>query len=222
MKKKYKLLAGGILLILILASSYFLGFYSGKKSFKETGLIINENNISYSKHFDNYYGFNYGNDEKGVFFEIVNPCLTFEKVIGESMQPYYNDEAIIIVDTCFSPKNLEVGDVILFYFDWNQTSKLHHRIIDIDYQKELILTQGDNLDNFDEFITFNQIYGKEIGVLNILEDKKVVKELYTEPQEQICVCSSNNILKVCYTDRKILMNDNFVKENNLKEENCII
>lgn len=222
MKLKIKIFIGILLILIVFLASYFVGFHKGKRSFEETGLIFEKENITYSKHFDSYYGINYGNNENGVFFEIQNPCLVFRKVVGQSMIPYYNNETIILIDTCFLPENLKIGDVILYYYDWNMTTTVHHRIVDINYPKEWIKTKGDNLNQTDNFINFNQIFGKEIGVLNILEDKKVVKEFFEEPLEQICVCSSNNILKVCYTDKDVLMNDSFVKENNLKEENCVI
>lgn len=216
-----------LILLLVLSFVFYVGFKQGQNSFEENGLLISEGNLTYYKHFDNYYGLYYENNENGIILQIQNPCLTFEKVSGESMKPYYDNESIIIIDTCFAPENLEVGDIVLYYVDWDMATKLHHRIIDINYDKKWIKTKGDALEDEDNFVGFDKIYGKEIGVLNILEDKKVVIEQtngteYNPKAEQICVCSSNNILKVCYTDRETLMSDNFVITNNLKEENCII
>ena len=213
----------GIIALLVIGSiSYFIGFKNGKTSFEDTGLIIQNKNISYHQYFDDYYKIAYKNDGNGILFQIQNPCLSIEQVLGESMKPYYNNETIIFVDTCFPVEKLEVGDVILFYFDWNMTSKLHHRIVEIDYKKRLIKTQGDNLEGTDNFISFDRVYGKEIGVLNILDDKKIVTEQIniSEDKIQYCVCSSNSLLKVCHTNKEELMTDNFVMNNNLKEENC--
>jgi len=220
--KKYFII---FILILLTFTSlfYFIGFKKGQNSFKENGFIIKEGNITYSKHFDPYYGLYYQNDQQGITLQIQNPCLTFVKISGQSMLPYYNNETISLIDTCFPPDKLKIGDVIIFYYDWNMTTTLHHRVVDINYEKEWIKTRGDNLKDEDNFINFNQVLGKEIGVLNILDDQKVVKEIYNNKTDTplICVCSSNSILKVCGPDRGQLMTDNFVITNNLKEENCI-
>lgn len=216
------------LLILCLIISgyifYSIGFKLGKDSFEENGLIISEKNISYHKYFDSYYGLYYENNQDGAILQIQNPCLVFKKILGQSMLPYYNNETISLIDTCFPAEKLKIGDVILFYYDWDMTTTLHHRIIDINYKKKLIKTKGDNLEDEDNFISFDQVFGKEIGVLNILEDKKVVTmPIDNEGEEnitQFCVCSSNSLLKLCYTNRDILMNDSFTIINDLKEENC--
>ncbi|MCK9569235.1 S26 family signal peptidase [Candidatus Pacearchaeota archaeon] len=221
--KKQKLILLFALIITSLILSYFVGFNQGKDSFQETGLIIKEGNNTYYKHFENYYNVNYGADGNKFFLEIDNPCISVQKIIGESMLPYYENESISILDTCFPSEKLEIGDIISFYEDWNMTRQLHHRIIEINYEKELIKTQGDNLENEDNFISFSQVYGKEIGVLNLLSDEKVVKEINGSADYVLtCVCSSKNILKVCGPDKEQLITDNFVITNDLKEENCAL
>lgn len=225
-KNRNYLLVGLILILIVLIfASYFVGFKQGQISFKENGLIIKEGNNTYYEHFENYYRISYGADGNKFLLEIDNPCISVQKSFGESMQPYYDNETISVIDTCFPKENLKIGDVIIFYSDWNLSVLLHHRIIDINYNKELIQTKGDNWDEKDQFISFSQVYGKEIGVLNILNDKKVIKELQSQANESTaltCVCSSNSILKVCGPDKSLLMSDSFVITNNLKKENCKI
>jgi hypothetical protein len=219
--KKQKLILLFTLIITLLILSYFIGFNRGKDSFQETGLIIKEGNNTYYKHFDDYYQVSYSTNENKFILEIDNPCISVQKLLGESMLPYYENESISILDTCFPSEKLVIGDIISFYEDWNMTRQLHHRIIEIDYERELIKTKGDNLESEDNFISFSQVYGKEIGVLNLLSDEKVVKEINGSADYILtCVCSSNNILKVCGPDKEQLITDNFVTTNNLKEENC--
>ncbi|MDO8623328.1 MAG: hypothetical protein Q7R52_03705 [archaeon] len=212
-----------ILLVLIVFGYVFysIGFKQGEHSFKENGLIINEKNNTYYEHFDNYYGIDYRNEGDKIVFEIKNPCIKIEKVEGTSRFPYWENESLIIIDTCFPPEKLEIGDVVLYYFDWDMTTKVHHRISDINYEKGWIKTKGDNLEKEDFFIGFERIYGKEVGYLNILGDKKVIKELYGATNKSItCLCSSKSVLKICGSDKDLLMSDEFVITNNLNEENC--
>jgi signal peptidase I len=220
--QRQKIILLFVLIFILLSVSYILGFKNGENRFQETGLIIKDGNNTYYKHFDDYYKVSYGTNENKFILEIDNPCISVQKLLGESMLPYYENESISILDTCFPSEKLEVGDIISFYEDWNMTQQLHHRIIEIDYERELIQTKGDNLENEDNFISFSQVYGKEIGVLNLLEEQKVVIENYnsSENLSLICVCSSNNILKVCGYDKTQLTTDNFVITNNLNEENC--
>ena len=212
-----------LFLVIIIYLTYSTGFKQGQTSFKENGLIIKNGSNTYYEHFDNYYGIAYGAEGNKFVLEIDNPCISVQKVFGQSMLPYYNNETIGIFDTCFPSENLKVGDTILFYYDWDMTTKLHHRIVDINYGKKLIQTKGDSLNQTDNFISFSQVFGKEIGVLNILDEKKVITETYGQKSSSLtCVCSSNSILKVCGPDKTLLTSDNFVITNNLKEENCNI
>jgi len=223
-KKRILLIISLICLVAIGYAIYSIGFKQGQDSFKENGLITQEGNITYHKYFDSYYNIYYSNNEEGVTFQINNSCIIFQRLNGISMLPYYKNETIILVDTCFPLSQLEIGDVISFYVDLNQSKIFHHRIVGINYKKELIETKGDNLNQTDTPVSFNQVIGKEIGVLNILDETKVVKEVYNQTNETTvsltCVCSSNSILKVCGPNKEQLITDNFVTTNNLKEENC--
>ncbi len=90
--------------------------------------------------------------------------------------------------------------------------------------------------NPDDFVSFDRIIGKEIGVLNIIEDKKIVRKevinstlilgnttgvmFKLEEVNLTCVCSSLGAVTLCGENMSQLVNDSFVKSNDLREEYC--
>ena len=202
--------------------------------------IIQEGNITYNVTLERYYDVKYYNDGNGLTLKINNPCITVMSSIGESMRPYYENQTLSIFDTCFPKEKLEIGDVIVYWGELDSTIKPHHRIIDIDYEKEWIRTQGDNPETNplpDDYISFDRVQGKEIGVLNVLEDQKIVKkvieESVIEPEglfivgnstfitySYYCVCSSTGTFQFCHHNKTQLLGDTFIQTNDLKEEYC--
>lgn len=165
---------------------YCLGDYFGKRSFEENGLIVQEGNITYRKYIENYYDVEYGRTNEGVQFKINNPCIEITTANGMSMKPFLDDNNIIIYDSCFPVEDLEIGDIILYKAEWDVGFNPHHRIVDIDYEKRWVQTQGDNpkTNPFpDDFVSFDRIIGKTIGFLNVLDDKRVVKEEVIEQDD---------------------------------------
>ncbi len=97
-----------------------------------------------------------------VRFYDKDKCLGLYEIKGISMFPYtkYNSKAII--DLCFNPEDLEVNDVI-FFLKQSNLKKIYHRIIEIDLEKDYILTKGDNNWKPDAPIRINQVYGRMVG-----------------------------------------------------------
>lgn len=218
---------------------FFIGNYIGQRSFKEEGLIVQEGNVTYRKFLDNYYNVDYENNKDGLTLKINNPCIEIVEGNGISMKPYWDDKQLTIIDTCYPVEDLKIGDVVIYYGELDSTTNPHHRIVDIDYEKRWIQTQGDNPKTNptpDDFVSFDRIYGKDIGVLNVLEDKKVVKEEVVNESEfliegdfgnitfftknQTCVCSSTRFLQFCSQNETQLLTDTFILENDLKEKYC--
>ena len=236
--KNYFIIIG--ILSLFIVGAYFLGSYFGEKRgvnlFEEEGAIVNEGNQTYKKYYDNYYEVEYETNGDGLILKINNPCVEIRKTTGVSMKPYWNNESFAIFDTCYPKKDLKIGDVIYYDGELDSTKNPHHRIVDIDYKKRWVRTQGDNPETNptpDDFVSFDRILGKDIGVLNVLEAKKVVKEEVIDVNEsrlilasgnwgffrinQTCVCSSTGVLQICGDD---VLNDTFIMQNDLKEEYC--
>ena len=196
-----------------------------------TQRIITEGNITYKVFLDNYYDVEYESTMDGLELRINNPCIVVRKSIGLSMKPYWEDNTLSIFDDCFPREDLQIGDIITYFGELDSTVNPHHRIIDIDYEKEWVRTQGDNPETNprpDDFVGFDRIIGKEIAVLNVLEDKKIVKEeILSEigffrltTFDLACVCSSSGLLKLCHANKTILEEDTFIQQNDLKGEYC--
>jgi len=236
-KQKYLLfIVAGLLLVSIGFNCYFL--FSGDKNNKiVSNQIIQKGNVTYREFLENYYNVEYSNEGKGLSLEINNPCIEVWESSGLSMKPYWDNNTLGIFDTCYPKENLQVGDIIVYNGELDSTIRPHHRIIDIDYKKEWVRTQGDNPKTNpkpDDFVSFDRIVGKEIGVLNVLEDKKIVeKEVLNESSflegnfsiglidfNQTCVCSSTGSFKFCHTNKTILEEDTFIQQNDLREEYC--
>lgn len=199
--------------------------------------IVTEGNITYEVTLHNYYDVEYSNTGDGLVLKIKNPCIYVLESSGLSMKPYWDDETLGIFDTCFPNENLKIGDVIVYMGELDSTFNPHHRIIDIDYEKEWVRTQGDNPETNsepDDFVSFDRIMGKEIGVLNVLEDRKIVrKEVLRKTNEedleitfeiveinQSCFCSSSGVVEVCHQNKTLLEMDTFLQGNDFREEYC--
>lgn len=236
-----------MLYVILVAFSIYLYFGMARQINQDNGdqysnldTIVSElkkiNGTVYNQTLRNHYNVSYSFSASKASFEINNPCIILVKAIGESMLPYWEDENLVIVDTCYDPQNLKIGDVISYDKEWAINSRIHHRIMDIDHTQEWVKTRGDNNDGNDDFVGFDRIHGKDIGFLNVFSDKDIVLEeivndtndsLYIDPpnfeirlREQTCVCSSTGLLKICGFEGEGLFRDNFVLRNNLTEENC--
>jgi len=204
--------------------------------------VVVEGNTTYNVHLENYYDVEYRNIGDGLTLKINNPCIVVLEGRGVSMKPYWENNTLAILDTCFPKEELEIGDVITYRGEWNVALNPHHRIVDIDYNKKWVQTQGDNpITNSvpDDFVGFDRIIGKEIGVLNVLDDKKIVKKEVVEELNltginltignltitfreinQTCVCSSSDILRICVENKTKLFVDTFIQQNDFREEYC--
>jgi signal peptidase I len=235
-QKVFLLIVAILFFISICFNSYFI-FNKNKENKIISEQIIQEGNVTYKNFLENYYNIEYSNEGKGLYFKINNPCIEIIESNGLSMKPYWDNNTLGIFDTCYPEENLEIGDIIIYQGELDSTIRPHHRIIDIDYKKRWIRTQGDNPETNkkpDDFVSFDRILGKEIGVLNVLEDKKIVKkEIINESLfeisnitirflefNQTCVCSSSGFLKFCNSNKTIFEQDTFIQQNDLREEYC--
>ncbi len=225
------------LVVSIIFNSYFIfNIFNDEEEFIITQFT--EGNKTYKRVLKNYYDVEYEKTRTGIKIEINNPCIEIIKSRGKSMLPYWDLEELVIYDACFPKEKLEIGDVVIYNGEWDSTINPHHRIIDIDYEKEWIRTQGDNPETNpepDDFVGFDRIIGKDIGVLNVLTDKKVVKEEVTNEtiigsvffvsnltliDIRTKLCSTECVLWQYIDEQKNYNNDSFVIANNLTEENC--
>ena len=81
------------------------------------------------------------------------------------MLPSFEERTLLVLDKCYNPKKLKEGDSITFQ---DRNSITNHRIIWINHKDKTLQTKGDNNNANDFKITFDKIYAKNIGVLNIL------------------------------------------------------
>ena len=246
MKKQKYAITYWIFIVFIYLGFSLLFFYFEEPTTPYNNIIskvVVEGNTTYNVHLENYYDVEYKNTGDGLTLKITNPCIVVRRSRGLSMKPYWENNTLGIFDTCFPKEELEIGDVIAYRGEWNVALNPHHRIIDIDYNKRWVQTQGDNpITNTepDDFVGFDRIIGKEIGVLNVLDDKKIVKKEVLEELNvseinltagnftftfmeiiQTCVCTSNGILRICDVNETRLFNDTFIKNNDFREEYCI-
>ena len=230
-----------ILAISVITNAYFIFNIFNEEEEEFISIQYSEGNKTYKKILKNYYDVTYEKTKKGVEFKINNPCIEIITSTGNSMKPYRDFEELVIIDTCFPDDKLEIGDIVIYIGELDSTKNPHHSIIDIDYEKKWIRTQGDNRETNpipDDFVGFDRIYGKDIGFLNVLMDKKVVKEevinettisLFIDTKIinftffkrlETCVCSTTGIIEVCHDNKTELQMDTFISENDLKEEYC--
>lgn len=89
-------------------------------------------------------------------------CLIQEIGRGKSMLPTMNESGKFIMNECVEPKNLEVGEIIVFRYELiNGTIiRVVHRIIWISDTKKMIQTQGDNNSYKDRKINFSDYIGR--------------------------------------------------------------
>ena len=132
-----------MLFISLMLNMHLYTKYADDNSDNIINEIIIEGNITYENTLENYYNVEYENEGKGLKLKINNPCIIIQESKGLSMKPYWDNLTLNIFDTCFPKEDLEIGDVIAFWED-GYGSRIQHRIIDIDYEKEWVRTQGDN------------------------------------------------------------------------------
>lgn len=195
-KKQNKLFIVLTLVFTTMILSGYFGHWIATKDFIEGGIIVQEGNVTYQKYLDNYYDVDYEKTTEGTIIKINNPCIEIIEGKGESMKPYWDNKDLIILDTCYPVEDLVIGDIIIYYGELDSTLNIHHRIVDIDYNKGWVQTQGDNNDLPDDFVSFDRILGKDIGVLNVLEDKKVVKEEIKEESTIFTIFNESNVVGV--------------------------
>jgi len=85
------------------------------------------------------------------------------KVEGNSMYPTIKDgNYVLILKKDVPDFNISIGDIVVFYD--NETNKyVSHRVIDIN--GETIITKGDNNMFFDDEITYSQVRGKVVKII---------------------------------------------------------
>lgn len=164
--------------LLILSEKLNLG--ETKKELKNRIVILD--GLAINQTLKNYYDVEYYTDMEGLTIKIRNPCIFVDHGTGTSMQPYWEDEELFIVDSCYKPERLEVGDVVVWRH--NNESYIHHRIISIDKDSRTFITKGDNLNKPDNYsVSFDDFMGKDIGVLNVLMEKIITDEVRVNQSE---------------------------------------
>ncbi len=232
--KKTLIIVSIILAISIISNAYFI-FNNDKEYFIPNQFT--EGNKTYKQTLENYYDVEYEKTRTGIKLEISNPCLELSEATGKSMLPFFEKENLVIIDTCFPVDKLKVDDVIIFHTE-NNLKRTQHRITKINYKDKWVRTKGDNNHVEDDFKGFEFIYGKTIGTLNVLEDKKIVKEEIINETINltfkvtdngtfgsifivgVVLCSSKCALRYYPTEEMDYINDSFIRANDLTEENC--
>jgi len=82
-------------------------------------------------------------------------CLISHELNGTSMNPTFYEGTRVIINTC--DDNYQVGDVVAFN---RPGAFIFHRILVIDYEKEIFIAKGDNNIFHDGENNISQIYGK--------------------------------------------------------------
>lgn len=137
--------------------------------------IVTINGTKYNQTTASYYNIEYRMTEDYITFTIRNPCLEIVQSTGKSMEPFFEDENLVIVDTCYNTNKLKVGDVVVWRKEFSN-DRVQHRIVLIDQEDGWLRTKGDSNDIMDDFKGMEYVYGKCIGVLNVLMEKKVISE----------------------------------------------
>jgi signal peptidase I len=192
-KKKTFFYVKAFLILTLIISSYFLGSFYGNKINKIITLNTNidNNNIDFPNQCyttlqaNNYIGLLPNTLVTKVESEDNNGYLKvdylnnrkiniFKASMTGSMRPAIPDNSILLTITPLRPEELQVGDIIAVRTSDNKARVLH-RIIEIKEDKNninntIFITKGDNnpdndLKAFNYSFTYNNIFGKLIGVL---------------------------------------------------------
>jgi len=151
---------------------------SANVSFVTNGSFTIENLTSEEVIVENYYKYSYKYDGDKLIIEIDNPCVKMAIGTGLSMWPYWEDEELFLQDICWNVSKLKVGDIVSYDKEWSSgDARIHHRIIEINHEDGWMKTQGDNNQVVDDFVGLDRFYAKDIGVLNLLMEKRIVKEV---------------------------------------------
>ena len=133
---------------------------------------------------DTYSISSYRDQNKLVLqFEDPNECLRVETSSGISMKPIYPEKSYSIMDYCYSPERIDVGDVINYLTDNNR--RTHHRVIEIDSEKKRFLTKGDGNGSVDGWIHWNEMISKEVTWIDSFDEF-----VYEQPDLNFTVTSS--------------------------------
>lgn len=119
-----------------------------------------------------YYNITADKLDDKITIKINNACIYLMDAQGESMKPFFSNHTLLVLDLCYPVEKLKIGDIIVFRPQFLNHS-VDHRIIDINYEKRYVITKGDNnLTNptQDDFYSFDDIEGKNIGFLNVYDD----------------------------------------------------
>jgi len=95
---------------------------------------------------------------------------------GISMLPAYPYHEILICQIDPKIEDLELGDIILFkIYSGDEHLYIHHRIIEIDEEYNLLRTQGDNNFHKDPWVSMSQV---------LCVDKKYIAGTNLFPREE--------------------------------------
>ena len=102
-------------------------------------------------------------------FDDENSCMDIKTAGGKSMNPIYSGTNYVLVDYCYLPEKVDIGDVIVFSVpDYN--TPIHHRVTHIDIENKRFVTKGDNNPRADDWIDWNQMIAKEIIFIDAFDE----------------------------------------------------
>jgi len=180
MQKTKKIMIFILFLVLLIINIFIILYHNSLSyySIKQSKQTILQNHA-----FENYYDVKYNYSGNSTEIKINNSCIRIRNATGESMKPFFDNNTLLIVDSCFPNNKLKIGDIVIYQQEWSENKNIYHRIVDIDYEKEWIQTKGDNNNVKDDFVGFKRIKCKVIGFLNVLRDKRLINE--TLPHTEI-------------------------------------
>ena len=104
-----------------------------------------------------YFNIKNINYREGEYIITNAECHEKIETRGISMYPTIQLRDFVAFNKCYNVKNLKRGDVIGFEYD---DKLVFHRVINIDYENELLKTKGDNNIFPDRKIKFDDYYGR--------------------------------------------------------------
>lgn len=136
MKKGIKWIIGLVGILIVVNYVVFIGVYNF------VGPYLNINNVEY---------------RDGGYIVTNGECQEKVQVNGLSMYPTLQIVDFVMVDKCYNVKSLKIADIIRFEYG----DKIYvHRVINIDFENEIIKTKGDNNIFADKKIQFDDYSGR--------------------------------------------------------------